>query len=61
MERTCARAQTVGLPALAFTEHLDFTPWIVDPDDYREDARRLGRAPGDRRNTPVIPLGGPHR
>ena len=27
MERTCARALEVGLPAIAFTEHVDFTEW----------------------------------
>ena len=27
MERTCARAVQVGLPAVAFTEHVDFTVW----------------------------------
>ena len=29
MERTCARALDVGLPALAFTEHADYTAWTV--------------------------------
>jgi histidinol-phosphatase (PHP family) len=27
MERTCRRALEVGLPAIAFTEHVDFTSW----------------------------------
>jgi histidinol-phosphatase (PHP family) len=27
MERTCARAVELGLPAVAFTEHVDFTDW----------------------------------
>jgi histidinol-phosphatase (PHP family) len=27
MEQTCARALQVGLPAVAFTEHVDFTKW----------------------------------
>jgi histidinol-phosphatase (PHP family) len=30
MRRTCARAVELGLPALAFTEHADFTPWTID-------------------------------
>src|ERR1700748_2183840 len=30
MERTCARAQAIGLPAVAFTEHLDHTVWSID-------------------------------
>jgi histidinol-phosphatase (PHP family) len=29
MERTCARAVAMGLPALAFTEHADYTTWTV--------------------------------
>ena len=33
MERTCARAVEIGLPALAFTEHLDFDGWWVDAAD----------------------------
>ncbi|WP_205650647.1 PHP domain-containing protein [Actinoplanes solisilvae] len=32
MEATCARAVEIGLPALAFTEHLDHTAWTAtDP------------------------------
>lgn len=27
MERACERAMTVGLPAVAFTDHADFTTW----------------------------------
>jgi histidinol-phosphatase (PHP family) len=41
MERTCVRALQLGLPALVFTEHLDFTTWSVDPADFREDTRKL--------------------
>jgi histidinol-phosphatase (PHP family) len=33
MERTCAQAVAVGLPAVAFTEHLDHTVWCVEPDE----------------------------
>jgi len=29
MERTCARALAMGLPAVAFTEHADYTTWAV--------------------------------
>lgn len=28
MERTCARAVAIGLPAVAFTEHADYTAWF---------------------------------
>lgn len=31
MDRTCARAVELGLPAVAFTEHLDHTVWTVSP------------------------------
>lgn len=33
MEHSCARAMELGLPAIAFTEHLDHTVWNVDLDD----------------------------
>jgi histidinol-phosphatase (PHP family) len=33
MERTCARALELGLPAVAFTEHVDRTPWAVRQED----------------------------
>ncbi len=32
MEGACARAVEVGLPAIAFTEHLDHTRWAVETD-----------------------------
>jgi histidinol-phosphatase (PHP family) len=32
MEATCEHAVQIGLPALAFTEHADFTPWPIGPD-----------------------------
>jgi histidinol-phosphatase (PHP family) len=32
MERTCARAVDLGLPAIAFTEHVDNTVWRVPAD-----------------------------
>src|SRR5262249_8580124 len=31
MERSCARAVALGLPSIAFTEHADFTTWVVEP------------------------------
>jgi histidinol-phosphatase (PHP family) len=33
MERTCARAVQLGLPAVAFTEHADYTTWSVLDSD----------------------------
>jgi histidinol-phosphatase (PHP family) len=32
MEATCARAVEIGLPSVAFTEHIDFAPYIFDED-----------------------------
>jgi histidinol-phosphatase (PHP family) len=32
MEQSCARALALGLPAIAFTEHVDHTAWTVDLD-----------------------------
>jgi histidinol-phosphatase (PHP family) len=29
MERTCARALDLGLKSLAFTDHVDLTPWLL--------------------------------
>ena len=31
----------VGLPALAFTEHLDLTGWVIDPEDLLDHVRPL--------------------
>jgi hypothetical protein len=33
MQAMCRRALKIGLPALAFTEHLDITGWVIDPED----------------------------
>jgi histidinol-phosphatase (PHP family) len=38
MERTCARAVAIGLPAVAFTEHADYTTWaILDSGPQADD------------------------
>ncbi len=31
MEQSCARAVELGLASIAFTEHADFTRWVIDP------------------------------
>jgi histidinol-phosphatase (PHP family) len=33
MTETCARAVELGLESVAFTDHLDYTPWEVDLDE----------------------------
>lgn len=48
MERTCARAVEIGLPAIAFTEHADHTKWVVDPGDFGH----LGKFIADGELTP---------
>ena len=41
MERICARASRIGLPALVFTEHLDLEDfWRVDPGDIGDYGQR---------------------
>ena len=37
MEQTCRRAVQVGLPAVAFTEHVDFTEWGGDDRPAQHD------------------------
>jgi histidinol-phosphatase (PHP family) len=32
MERSCAQAAALGLPSIAFTEHADFTRWVIAPE-----------------------------
>ena len=41
MQRACEEAIRQGLPAVAFTEHLDFTVW--DPDDRATDEGLVDR------------------
>lgn len=48
MEATCARAMSLGVPAVAFTEHADYTPWLVLASDLEEhvDLRPFATAEG---------------
>ncbi|MFC7534370.1 PHP domain-containing protein [Actinoplanes sp. GCM10030250] len=39
MERTCERALAIGLPAIAFTEHLDHSSWRIALDGPYADER----------------------
>lgn len=41
MVRTCARAVELGLPAVAFTDHVDHTTWTVTTGDVDEVVRAL--------------------
>jgi histidinol-phosphatase (PHP family) len=46
MEAMCRRAMQIGLPALAFTEHLDITSWAIEPADLPDRLRPLIGANG---------------
>jgi histidinol-phosphatase (PHP family) len=37
MEGSCARAVELGLPSIAFTEHVDFTRWLLAPEVEGEE------------------------
>ena len=37
----CRRALKIVLPALAFTEHLDLTGWVIDPEELLDHLRPL--------------------
>ncbi len=52
MEATCRRAVEVGLPAVAFTEHVDFTEWGDD------DAAAHGMTVGDRPRVAPLDIDG---
>ena len=41
MQRTCERALKIGLPAVIFTEHLDFDGWEIGPQDTIDAIRHL--------------------
>jgi histidinol-phosphatase (PHP family) len=56
MEQTCRRAVELGLPAVAFTEHVDITPWAVregELDDHPHLKQFLA-ASGDLLVPPVF-------
>ncbi|WP_188894854.1 PHP domain-containing protein [Microlunatus endophyticus] len=41
MRRTCERAVRIGLPAVIFTEHLDFDGWLIDREDVPPEQAKL--------------------
>jgi histidinol-phosphatase (PHP family) len=53
MERSCERALALGLPAVAFTEHADFTVWGEDDPGRAEDGPG-GAEPGPGGNGLVL-------
>jgi histidinol-phosphatase (PHP family) len=52
MERSCARAVDLGLPAIAFTEHCDHTVWTVTPKERAASAHLAALALPDGSLTP---------
>ena len=52
MERSCAQALEFGLPAIAFTEHVDHTVWTVSLDDLDPDSHLASLASPDGALTP---------
>lgn len=52
MEQSCARAVELGLPAIAFTEHVDHTVWTVDRDVIAGNEHLLSFTSPDGRVTP---------
>ena len=52
MERSCARAVELGLPSIAFTEHVDHTVWTVAPDDVPDDEEFAAMVGPDGHVTP---------
>ena len=60
MERTCARAVQIGLPALAFTEHLDGSPPALDIPGYLACLERCRERYPSLRILSGVELGEPH-
>src|SRR5439155_10500285 len=52
MERSCAQAVEYGLPAIAFTEHLDHTTWRVVLHGVHRDEHLASLASPDGLLTP---------
>jgi len=52
MERTCAGATAIGLPAVAFTEHADYTTWTVLARGVAADPHMTGLISPDGTLTP---------
>lgn len=53
MRRTCERAVRIGLPAVIFTEHLDFDGWLTDIEDVEGPERPLVTEAGRLEPTPL--------
>ena len=59
MERSCARAVELGLPSIAFTEHLDLTRWVIAPEAKAKLTRDAARVGADGRfRVPALDVDG---
>jgi histidinol-phosphatase (PHP family) len=59
MEASCARAAELGLPSIAFTDHVDLTRWVLMPLGQGVLHRDPGSAgPDDRFDAPPLDLDG---
>jgi histidinol-phosphatase (PHP family) len=58
MAASCQRAIDLGVPAIAFTEHLDHTVWTVSQDDDHLDPFLAGLAMDGRIHPPSLDLAG---
>jgi histidinol-phosphatase (PHP family) len=56
MEQSCARAAALGLPSVAFTEHADFTRWVIEPEleTLMRPVNAGSVGPGRRWNPPPL-------
>jgi len=56
MEQSCIRAAALGLPSIAFTEHADFTRWVIKPEvgARMRRVRAGGVAPDGRFGPPAL-------
>ncbi|MBW3657450.1 MAG: PHP domain-containing protein [Actinobacteria bacterium] len=59
MVGSCARAVELGLPAIAFTEHVDITRWVIPPDrQERMTVHGRGVASDGRFDPPPLDVDG---
>jgi histidinol-phosphatase (PHP family) len=59
MEASCARAVELGLPSVAFTDHVELTRWVIAPQGQGVLHGDPGKVdPGDRFDAPPLDVDG---
>ncbi len=58
MEQTCIQAVAVGLPAVAFTEHADYTTWTILDSELEANDHLRAFATAGGITPPELDLGG---